>query len=1061
MKQTIRVLGVAVVAALAGACGDSPGSGVVDTGIDAGDDGSGSDTGDVGDDAAPDAADAVDAVDTVDATDGSGDAADGSGEEPDTTPSDVCGPDHCEIDDVCYANGDANPDNPCEACSPLVAVNLWTPNDAATCDDGSLCTADDACFEGACVGVATDCDDGNECTADLCDPETGLCASENVDGATCSDGDVCTLGDVCAAGACQSGGEALPCDDGNPCTAESCDPERGCVSEPVDGGACDDEDPCTVGDVCSAGRCEAGPAPLDCGDEDLCTIDRCEPGIGCTYRSIADLCTDDNPCTDETCDPEQGCVFPFNTDPCNDDSACTAGDACVEGACRGVPIDLGDANVCTDDLCDETTGPYTVNNTDLCDDFDACTVGDTCATGDCEPGLEPLDCDDINACTDDTCDPVDGCLNLPNTDPCDDDNLCTEFDTCGSGECIGTRVNCDDGNACTADSCGASTGCVHTLIVTDSCRPTIDVTWPPRAWTVEDTGAQVITVTGTVSSGAGPITSLSLNGEAVTLTPSAADPAVFEFAHPIATQFGSNRLTFEAVDSFDSVRRRVQAFHWSRDYALATPVEDSGMVDPGLGLWLSQTTIDDGVAPPPTDLAAIFQQVIAGIDLTSFFSTSEVLASSAGYNIYLRSLALGGSSVSLAAIDGGLRINAALRNINGRLFFDCTNFGCQLLGGDGGGSLSVSSVAIAANLLISVRPDNTLQVTVASPTTSISGVNISADNGWTNFLLSIVEGAILGGLVSDLENELNTQLATAIGPLLEDALSALAFNLAFDLPRLDDATQTIPVALASDFSQSDFRDASPGPQGGLLALRARSYTTVRGVPDGDPFDANLGTPLRLNCGSGTQSLSMPLATGIEFAFPDDTLNEILRAAWWGGLFEFDVGPSLLGDIDLSTYGVVINDMHISGLLPPAAGDCEGGPLTLKAGDLAVTADLTVLGTQLNLIVYLAFDAPIRLDVVDGQVSIIIDELANVDMEVNVVQDDLIGFESVIEDLLRTQLVPAIGGLLGSGEPLAGFPLPEIDLSSSLGLPAGTTVIAIVPSGVVRSGGNSIIQGALR
>ena len=62
-------------------------------------------------------------------------------------------------------------------------------------------------------------------------------------------------------------------------------------------------------------------------------------------------------------------------------------------------------------------------------------------------------------------------------------------------------------------------------------------------------------------------------------------------------------------------------------------------------------------------------------------------------------------------------------------------------------------------------------------------------------------------------------------------------------------------------------------------------------------------------------------------------------------------------------------------------------------------------------------------------------------------------------LWADNLVPSLTGLLG-GDALGSFPLPEIDLSAAIdGLPPGT-VIRIVPSGVIRADGNSVVQGEL-
>jgi hypothetical protein len=41
------------------------------------------------------------------------------------------------------------------------------------CDDDNVCTQRDQCERGRCRGVPRTCEDGDPCTADACDRETG------------------------------------------------------------------------------------------------------------------------------------------------------------------------------------------------------------------------------------------------------------------------------------------------------------------------------------------------------------------------------------------------------------------------------------------------------------------------------------------------------------------------------------------------------------------------------------------------------------------------------------------------------------------------------------------------------------------------------------------------------------------------------------------------------------------------------------------------------------------------------------------------------------------------
>ena len=188
-------------------------------------------------------------------------------------------------------------------------------------------TVDDICNGGICEGINL-CDDviceddGNECTAESCDPVDGTCSSTPVpDDTICNDGDPDTTGDVCTAGICEGVNlcEGVTCqDDGNECTIEECNPIDGSCGSTLqpDGTVCDDGDPITTGDVCTAGVCEGVNLcdGVNCDDGNACTVDACDPIDGSCSNA-----------------PEpDGTV-------CDDGDPNTTGDVCNAGICEGEP----------------------------------------------------------------------------------------------------------------------------------------------------------------------------------------------------------------------------------------------------------------------------------------------------------------------------------------------------------------------------------------------------------------------------------------------------------------------------------------------------------------------------------------------------------------------------------------------------------------------------------------------------------------------------------------------------------------------------------------------------
>ncbi|MEQ1553659.1 MAG: hypothetical protein ABL929_05745 [Ferruginibacter sp.] len=75
------------------------------------------------------------------------------------------------------------------------------PNGTA-CDDGNLCTINDYCVNGVCVGMPRNCNDGNICTDDFCDSNTGSCFFVYNNTHSCNDNNPCTINDHCVNGGC-------------------------------------------------------------------------------------------------------------------------------------------------------------------------------------------------------------------------------------------------------------------------------------------------------------------------------------------------------------------------------------------------------------------------------------------------------------------------------------------------------------------------------------------------------------------------------------------------------------------------------------------------------------------------------------------------------------------------------------------------------------------------------------------------------------------------------------------------------------------------------------------
>jgi len=131
----------------------------------------------------------------------------------------------CDNPDTCDANGVCQPNN--EPTTTVCRADAGDCDVPENCDGAGSCPADSFEPAGTQCGDTTDtaCDNPDTCNA------TGQCANANNEpnGTSCADGTVCNGTEVCGNGTCNPG-TPLNCDDGNVCTADSCNPTTGCVN---------------------------------------------------------------------------------------------------------------------------------------------------------------------------------------------------------------------------------------------------------------------------------------------------------------------------------------------------------------------------------------------------------------------------------------------------------------------------------------------------------------------------------------------------------------------------------------------------------------------------------------------------------------------------------------------------------------------------------------------------------------------------------------------------------------------------------------------------------------
>jgi cysteine-rich repeat protein len=203
----------------------------------------------------------------------------------------------CETAGDCNDSNVCNGDEVCDAQTHTCVAGLGL-EDGTECGPAHVCRGE-RCVSAACgdgqVDLDEECDDGNLLEGDGC----GLdCRYECKSHADCNDGNACNGEETCdlELHICIAG-EALNCDDGNPCTNDVCDALRGCVPTLIDADG-DGHAPSSLG------KCGT-----DCDDED--------PNI---FAGAAELCDG----VDNNCDGKVDEVAPFWYPDCDGDGFAAA-----------------------------------------------------------------------------------------------------------------------------------------------------------------------------------------------------------------------------------------------------------------------------------------------------------------------------------------------------------------------------------------------------------------------------------------------------------------------------------------------------------------------------------------------------------------------------------------------------------------------------------------------------------------------------------------------------------------------------------------------------------------
>jgi len=409
-------------------------------------------------------------------------------------------------------------------------------DDCKKFEDGNKCNGSLKCDKGQCIvapSTIVTCENMTtepSCKVTACNPKTGTCEQDSrPDGVKCDDKNVCTREDICLKGVC-IGTKSMDCDDKDVCTRDFCDPQKGCMHTALTGTSCDDGEACTTGDICTAGGCMGEKIPgCGCKSDDECKAfflrsghSLCDASIKCEdhmcvasalVTPVACDTQETRSCQRYTCNPKEGkCEWlnlpngrscDSNTGVCKDggcdplcgngqcdvlngedcrtcaaDCECGSGKICAtDGQCVDCVAEGGKFSGAVDMCCSGLTiiPKSTVGADHYCTSDPVYKLCTKCGNGKCEADKGENECNCVTDC-------MSGCGDGACTGDVDRDVIVTEdiiqpdegFDqndaevtgnTCGNTVCEPDKgencENCPDDCGCTSNLTCATESCVN------------------------------------------------------------------------------------------------------------------------------------------------------------------------------------------------------------------------------------------------------------------------------------------------------------------------------------------------------------------------------------------------------------------------------------------------------------------------------------------------------------------------------------------------------------------------------------------------------------------------
>lgn len=549
----------------------------------------------------------------------------------------------------------------------------------------------------------------------------------------------------------------------------------------------------------------------------------------------------------------------------------------------------------------------------------------------------------------------------------------------------------------------------------DGTAPVLTITYPERGATLD--GDMTVNVTGTVYDTAGGFAGLTINGKEVTV----AEDGSFVF--PMTANQGINIIVAEAFDAAQNRTRTIRSFAYSTYwYPMDDPDIRKAFITDAIMAWARDTFFYNSDPNDTGTLSYIVADVMANLDLTKMLPSPLTTVDQAGckYAVYLYSLTYKKPQVEVKSAVGGLSVRIVIPNVKGNGLLDKTGggFWCP---GDQNFTITADSIEITTMISVTVDPvTHSLRFAAGGTKVTLNKFDISLSSGFWDFLLGLFQNTLVNMLsdefakqINKLVSDLNNSLADFFAKPIEVPVDAL-------LPGMNPFT----LKLYIEANKADFKNT-----GGLITLNAMIRTdklverTILGsigragclTSPPDQFELNTTDPSKM-----------------QLALAEDLMNEMLYGLWNAKVLHLHITATDLAQmgVDLTQYGIASLDLVTAPLLPPVLTDCSmpTGGLELQIGDFYTEASFDFGGMPVNMHFYMFLKVPADISVSSDtgkEIALTVGQPTYVDVEMVYVNEEWVGQEDVLANLLITGILPLAFDKLAQ-KPIT-FAIPSFNL----------------------------------